>query len=96
MFVIVVVIFYCFFWEVETDNNRHLLWPVPLSTCDQALLAYIALDGRPERLLYKNGFCATSTFKQLYQEKSQEVKDLSNIASKSPFIISSPDFQLAK
>lgn len=37
---------------------------------------------RPERLLYKNGFCATYTFKQLYQEKSQEVKDLSNIASK--------------
>lgn len=51
---------------------------------------------RPERLLYKNGFCTTSTFKQLYQEESQEVKDLSNSASKSPFIISSPDFQLAK
>ena len=51
---------------------------------------------RSESLLYKNGFCATSPFKQLYQEKSQEVKDLSNIASKSPFIISSLDFQLAK
>ena len=51
---------------------------------------------RSESLLYKNGFCATSPFKQLYQEKSQEVKDLNNIASKSPIIISSPDFQLAK